>query len=147
MEFRGEERIEASRETVWAFLSDPHQVTQCAPGIQSVSVVDETRFTCQVKAGVGMIRATFDFNCEWVERDEPNRARIIARGNASGSAVEMDSTMLLSDIDAGGTLMEWSANAKISGKLAGIGSRMIQPVADRMTKQIFDCIRGKLENA
>jgi hypothetical protein len=43
------------------------------------------------------------------------------------------------------TVMDWAAEARISGKLAGLGSRLINPVADRMTKQVFECIRANLE--
>ena len=53
--------------------------------------------------------------------------------------------MDLSDDGAGGTVMDWAAEARISGKLAGLGSRLINPVADRMTKQVFECVRAKLE--
>lgn len=145
MDFSGEERIQASRAEVWAFVSDPNRITECAPGLQSIEIVDDTHFNVSVRAGVGMIRGNFDFECEWVELDEPNRARISAKGNAPGSAVSMDSTMDLSDDEGGGTLMQWTADAQVSGRLAGVGSRLINPVANRMTKQIFDCIRGKLE--
>lgn len=147
MEFSGEEKIAASRDKVWAFLTDPHQVSQCAPGLQSVEVVDDNNFKMVVQAGVGMIRGNFSFDCEWVELDEPNRARISAKGDAPGSSVTMDSAMDLSDDDSGGTVMNWTADANVSGRLAGVGGRLINPVADRMTRQVFDCIKEKLEAA
>lgn len=147
MEFSGEERIKASRDKVWAFVTDPEKIAQCAPGLEDdgLQIVDEDHFKVKVRAGVGMIRTTFEFDCEWVERNEPNHAHIRARGNAPGSSVTMDATMDLSDGDEGETVMVWKTDAQISGRLAGVGGRLINPVADRMTGQVFDCFREKLE--
>ena len=147
MQFSGEERIKAPRERVWAFVTDPNQLAQCAPGLEGdgVQIVDENRFKVKVRAGVGFIRSVFDFDCEWVERDEPNRAVIRASGNAPGSSVTMTATMELADGEDGVTVMNWTTDAQISGRLAGVGGRLINPVADRMSKQVFDCVREKLE--
>jgi carbon monoxide dehydrogenase subunit G len=147
MQFNGEERIKAPRSEVWDFLTDPEKIAQCAPGLAEggIEVVDDTHFNVSVKAGVGFIRSNFDFKCVWEERDEPNRAVIKADGDAPGSSVAMTATMELEDGENGGTLMKWSTDAQISGRLAGVGGRLINPVADRMTGQIFDCVREKLE--
>ncbi len=147
MQFSGEERIKAPRAAVWEFLTDPEKIAQCAPGLEDggITVVDDDHFTVKVRAGVGFIRSAFEFDCEWVERVEPSRAVIKADGNAPGSSVTMSATMLLEDDDEGGTVMNWNTDAQISGRLAGVGGRLINPVADRMTGQIFDCVRQKLE--
>jgi len=145
MDFSGEETIKAPRQEVWNFLIDPHKATQCAPGLQSVDVISDTQFKASVRAGVGMIRGTFNFDINWTTLDEPNHAEMVANGNAAGSAVQLTSKMDLEDTDDGGTLMKWSANVRVSGKLAGVGGRLMNPVADRMVKDIFGCIRSKLE--
>jgi carbon monoxide dehydrogenase subunit G len=97
-----------------------------------------------VRAGVGMIRGNFNFDVLWENMDEPSHAEMVANGSAAGSAVQMNSTMDLEE-NGDGTLMKWSANVRVSGKLAGVGGRLMSPVADRMTKDIFSCIRSKLE--
>lgn len=145
MEFSGEVEIKAPREKVWAFLTDPHQVTECAPGLQSVEVIDDTHFKCVVRAGVGMIRGTFNFDIHWTEMDEPSHASMQADGKIPGSAVSMTSKMDLRDDDAGGTVMLWSSNVRVSGTIAGVGARLMSGVADRQTKEIFSCIKSKLE--
>jgi carbon monoxide dehydrogenase subunit G len=147
MEFKGDVSIGAPREKVWAFLTDPHQVTQCAPGLQSVDVVDDTHFKCVVRAGVGMIKGNFNFDIEWLEMDAPNHAKMVANGKIPGSAVAMTSTMALSDDGDGGTAMHWESDVRVSGTIAGVGARLMGGVADRQTKEIFDCIKAKLEAA
>lgn len=147
MEFSGEVPIKASRERVWEFLTDANQVTQCAPGLQSVEVVDESHFKCVVRAGVGMIRGNFNFDIVWTEMDAPNHATMTANGKIPGSAVAMNSTMVLDETDGGaGTLMRWSSDVRVSGTIASVGARLMGGVADRMTKDIFSCIQSKLEN-
>ena len=147
MEFKGEERIKAPREEVWAFVTDPEKIAQCAPGLEDggLEVIDDDHFKVTVKAGVGFISSVFEFDCEWAERDAPNKAVIKANGDAPGSSVTMTATMELAD-DGNGTVMNWTTNAQISGRLAGVGGRLINPVADRMTGQVFDCVREKLES-
>ena len=74
MQFQGDVTIEAPRERAWAFLTDPHQVTQCAPEVQSLKIVDDDRFVVVVKAGVGPVKGTFNFAVKWLERQAPERA-------------------------------------------------------------------------
>lgn len=147
MQFSGEERIKAPRDKVWEFVTDPEKIAQCAPGLEEggLQIVDDDHFIVKVRAGVGFIRSTFEFQCEWAERDAPSHALIRAKGDAPGSSVTMNATMDLSDGDDGTTVMAWSTDAQISGRLAGVGGRLINPVADRMTSQVFDCVRTKLE--
>jgi carbon monoxide dehydrogenase subunit G len=147
MEFNGDVAINAPRERLWAFLTDPHQVTQCAPGLQSVEVIDDTHFKCVVRAGVGMIKGNFNFDIVWNEMDPPNHAKMTANGKIPGSAVSMVSTMVLEEADGGAaSLMHWSSDVRVSGTIAGVGARLMGGVADRMTKDIFSCIQSKLEN-
>ena len=145
MDFKGDVTIDAPREKVWAFLTDPHQVTQCAPGLQSVEVIDDSHFKCVVRAGVGMIKGNFNFDIVWTEMDAPNNAKMTANGKIPGSAVAMNSSLALSDNATGGTEMHWESNVKVSGTIAGVGARLMSGVADRMTKDIFDCIKSKLD--
>jgi uncharacterized protein len=145
MEFSGDVTINASRDKVWAFLTDPHQVTQCAPGLQSVDVIDDSHFKCVVRAGVGMIKGNFNFDIRWLDMDEPNLARMQADGKIPGSAVSMTSEMRLEDNGENNTLMHWSSNVRVSGTIAGVGARLMSGVADRQTKEIFACIKSKLE--
>src|SRR5438132_6286172 len=145
MQFDGTEEIAASRRKVWRFLMDPQQVGSCGPGVQSIEVVDEDHFNARAKVGVGFITATFNVQMTFIERDEPNRARIQARGQAPGSAVDAIGEMTLSDGPNGGTRMDWSAKVNISGTLASVGARLIEGTAHKLIDQTFACIRTKLE--
>ena len=145
MRFEGSVPIKASREKVWAFVTDPDQVGPCGPGVESIEVVDDTHFKAAAKIGIGFINARFNVNMEFAELQPPDRALIKAHGQAPGSAVDATAEMRLSDGPDGSTVMDWNADVNIAGTLASVGARLIEGTANKMIGQAFDCIRSKLE--
>ena len=145
MRFAGTIDIDAPRERVWAFLTDPAQVTTCAPDVQSLEVADPHHFKVVVRAGVGPIKGTFTMNVQFLELERPKHAAVLARGQAPGSAVEMISNMDLSEFDEQHTVMEWSSEVTVSGMIQQVGARLMQGAADKITQQVFSCIKAKLE--
>jgi carbon monoxide dehydrogenase subunit G len=147
MQFSGTVEIAAPRDRVWAFLTDPNQVGQCGPGVESIDLVDETHFRAKAKVGVGFISARFVVNMEMAEQTPPDRAVIKGRGQAPGSAVDATAEMRLSGPPEGPTTMDWNADVAIAGTLASVGARLIEGTADKMIGETFDCIRTRLEAA
>jgi carbon monoxide dehydrogenase subunit G len=147
MKFAGTVDINAPRDRVWAFVTDPNQVGQCGPGVESIEVIDESHFKAAAKVGIGFISARFVVNMEFAEVNAPNDATIKAHGQAPGSAVDATAQMRLSDSATGGTTMDWDADVNIAGTLASVGARLIEGTANKMIGQTFDCMRSKLEEA
>ena len=145
MEFSGSVDIPASREQVFAFVTDPHKVAQCGPGVETIEVIDPTHFRASAKVGVGFITARFVVDLEITEQNAPEMAVIKARGQAPGSAVEATGRMNLVDGEAPGTTtMLWAAEVAIHGMIASVGSRLVEGTADKMIGQTFDCLRAKI---
>jgi carbon monoxide dehydrogenase subunit G len=145
MRFEGTLDIAAPRDRVWSFLTDPKQVTTCAPDLQRLDITDPHHFNVVVRAGVGPIKSTFTMNVQFIELDRPKHAAVVARGQAPGSAVEMVSNMNLAESDEDHTTMEWSSEVTVSGMLQQVGARLVQGAADKVTQQVFACIKAKLE--
>ena len=145
MRFEGSVPIKATREKVWAFVTDPEQVGACGPGVESIEVIDATHFKAAAKVGIGFISARFNVNMEFAEQEPPDRALIKAHGQAPGSAVDATAEMRLSDGEDGTTVMDWSADVNLSGTLASVGARLIDGTANKMIGQTFECMRTKLE--
>jgi carbon monoxide dehydrogenase subunit G len=144
MRFSGTERIPAAREQVWGFLTDPQAVAQCVPDVESLDVVDPSRFKAQVKAGIGPVRGKFGFDVAWKELTEPSRARMSAQGKSGGSAVTIDSTMDLSEVGDGETNLAWSADVVAHGLIASVGARLLDGFAKKQTETFFGCIRERM---
>ena len=145
MQFSGTTEINAPRAKVWAFVIDPQQVGWCGPGVESIDAIDATHYKARAKVGIGPISARFAVNLELAEAAPPERAVILASGNAPGSAVDARGEMVLSGPDEGPTTMAWSADVQIMGSVAAIGSRMIEGTANKLIGQAFDCMKKKLE--
>ncbi len=147
MHFEGTVQIAAPRDRVWAFVIDPNQVGQCGPGVESIEVIDDTHFKATAKVGIGFISARFVVTMEFAELSASDAATIKAHGQAPGSAVDATAQMRLSDGEAGGTTMDWSADVTIAGTLASVGARLIEGTANKMIGQTFECMKSKLETS
>ncbi len=146
MHLEGTVNIKASRQAVWQYLTDPHKVSQCAPGVESVEVVEPGRkFRAVAAIGLGTVKAKFAGDAEFVELEAPNRAKIKAHGNAPGSAADVLSEMFLSDGPDGSTDMRWTAEVTILGSLASLAARMMAPVTQKLTGEFFNCVKKKIE--
>ena len=146
MQLSGTVNIKAPRLKVWDFLTDPNQVAQCAPGVESVEVVEPGRkFRATAAIGFGSVKARFTGDGEFVELEAPNRAKIKAHGNAPGSATDVLSEMFLSDGSDGTTEMRWTADIVVLGQLANLAAHMMVPVSQKLAEQFFAEAKKKIE--
>lgn len=148
MHLEGKVTINAPRARVYAFLTDPEQVTQCAPGVEKVEeIVHGKSFRATASIGFGTVKARFAGDVEWLELDAPNRAKLKGHGTASGSAADVISEMTLSDLPGGSTQLHWTADINVVGQLASLAARLMGTVSQKLTGVFFDCARKKIEAA
>jgi len=146
MRFDGSVTINAKQDTVWAFLTDPHMVSQCAPGVQEVEVVvPDKRFRTDIGVALGAVKVSFAMDVEWIELDVPNRAIMRARGNAPGSAAEVEGTMTLSEVETNVTELQWEASVQIMGRIASLAMRFAPGVTKKLVGEFFDCVVSRIE--
>lgn len=135
-QFSGDPVITAPRQVVWERLTDPDFIAASAPGVESVEAVDPTHFTVVSGLGLGPMKVSFTMEVELsevVER-ESLRMRSLARG--SGSVVDVVSVVRLEDAQAG-TRLKWSATSEVSGRVAGLGPRLIEGTARMMSERFW----------
>jgi carbon monoxide dehydrogenase subunit G len=146
MHLEGIVSIAAPRQKVWDSLTDPYFVVQCAPGLESMDVIEPNkRFQAVAGAGFGSIKVTFKTDVEWLELDAPTYAAMKVHGTAPGSAMDMTSTMTLSDGSDESTDLNWTAEIIVLGTIASVASRLMTPVANLLVGTLFKCIKGKIE--
>jgi molybdenum cofactor cytidylyltransferase len=146
MRFEGTVKIGAHRDAVWRFLTDPREVAECAPGLESVEVLlPNERFRATASVGFGSVRARFVTDVEWLDLDPPSRARMKAHGTAPGSAVDATSEMVLRDAGDGGTELEWSADVSVVGTIASLAARLMGGVTDKLTAAFFEEVKKRIE--
>lgn len=137
MDMTGEYRIPASREEVWDALNDPETLKSCIAGCQELDKTSDTEFTARVKTKVGPVSATFTGKVQLSEIDPPNGYTISGEGTGgvAGFAKGGATVKLVEDGDA--TILTYEANATVGGKLAQIGSRLIDSTARKMANDFF----------
>jgi carbon monoxide dehydrogenase subunit G len=147
MEFSGTQTIAAPIDKVWAFLLDVNNVAACAPGFQSLEVLEDEHWKAVVSVGVGAVKAKFTLDVTRPEKREPELMTMKGHGRAPGSAVDLTGEMRLTALDDNQTRMDWNASVVVSGTIASVGARLLQGTAERLTGQFFNCIRTKLQPA
>lgn len=146
MQLKGEVKINAPRNQVWDFLTDPNQIGQCLPGVEKIETIEEMKkYKGIVSVGLGSVKARFSGEVDILELDEPNRAKLKAHGTATGSAADAVSEMHLSDAPDGATLVSWTADIHVSGQLASLVSRLMVPVSQKLAGIFYEEIRKRIE--
>jgi len=146
MHLEGTVNIKASREKVWRFLTDPHAVSQCAPGLESLEIITpDQKFRAVVSVGFGTVKVRFVTDVEWVELDAPNKAKMKVHGTAPGSAMDATSEMALADGPDGSIEMKWTADVVVLGTIASLASRLMGSLTQKLTEAFFECVKKKIE--
>lgn len=145
MRFEGKFRLDAERERVWDFISDPGKVIQCVPGLQDYSVGEGKRVTARVKVGIGFIRGTFHAASKVLEeRPEEYKAKLELTGSGAGSGFKAIVDIGLEEAD-GGTEVTWAADVNVSGPLGSLAKPMLQGYVKKLVEQLFDCVKQRLQ--
>ena len=138
MEMTGEFRIPAPRERVWHGLNDPEILKQAIPGCQTIDKVSDTEFTAKVRAKVGPVSATFGGKVNLTDLDPPKGYTISGEGNGGVAGFAKGSAKVSLDEDGDeATVLRYEVQAHVGGKLAQIGSRLIDATSRKMAEDFF----------
>jgi len=148
MKFDGIVTIGASREKVYSSLIDPNLVSQCAPGLKSLEILEPgKRFRIVVGLGFGSVAMTFDVEIEFTQLNPPDFAGMKAHGKAPGNAVDVVSEMHLTEVAPQKTDLAWSADVVLVGSVASLASRVMGGLTKKLSASFFDCIKQKIEES
>jgi carbon monoxide dehydrogenase subunit G len=145
MQLTGSVEIDAPRNRVWAFVSDPRQVGWCGPGVQSIDAIDATHFTAKASLKLGFFTTGLTVNLEVLDTEALDRVVIRATGQAQGTAVDATTELRLTGPAAGPTTVAFSADVAISGSFAGVATRFLESAREEQIGVPLECIRAKLE--
>ena len=137
MDMTGEERIAASRATVWAALNDVEVLRQCIPGRETLEKQSDTEMTAKVKLQVGPVSARFSGKVNLSEIDPPNGYRIAGEGSGGTAGHAKGSALVRLVEDGDGTILRYEARADVGGKLAQLGGRLIDATAKKLAGEFF----------
>ncbi|MEM4089717.1 MAG: carbon monoxide dehydrogenase subunit G [Thermoplasmatales archaeon] len=145
MEFKGTFEVSASANDVFNFLMDVDKLSLCIPGLQSVEKISKEEFNVLVRVGVAFIKDDFTIKFKVVESDTGKHARLRGNGTGKNGTVDLDAVMDLTEL-SGKTTMQWSANVNVGGKIGSLGQRVMAGQAEKIIKEMFDCIERSLSS-
>ena len=138
MEMTGEYHIPAPRERVWQALNDPETLKRAIPGCREIEKVTDTEFTAKVVAKVGPVSATFGGKVNLTDLDPPKAYTISGEGTGGVAGFAKGSAKVrLDDEGADATRLHYEVQAHVGGKLAQIGSRLIDATSRKMADDFF----------
>jgi hypothetical protein len=144
MEMTGEFRIPAPRQRVWEGLNDPEVLKQCIPGCQTLEKVSDTEFNGRVVASVGPVRATFGGKVTLSDLDPPQSYTISGEGSGGVAGFAKGGAKVNLAEDGAATVLTYAVQAQVGGKLAQVGSRLIDGVARKMAGDFFGCFAAAM---
>lgn len=138
MKMSGEVTIPASRETVWKALNDPAVLKQCIPGCEAITKHSDTKLEAKVVVKLGPLKARFTGMVNLTDLNPPKSYRISGQGQGGfAGAASGGANIRLEEVPEG-TTMIYDVDAQVSGKLASLGARFIEPTSRALAGQFFE---------
>ncbi len=137
MEMTGERRIELPQSKVWEALNDPAILKACIPGCDSIEKVSDTEFKVIVTAAVGPVKAKFNGKLLLSDVNPPHSYSLAFEGSGGAAGFGKGGAKVTLSPDGDRTLLAYAAQASVGGKLAQVGSRLIDGVAKKMADDFF----------
>lgn len=137
MDMTGEYRIPASREKVWEALNDPEILKLSIPGCEDLNRQSDTELTAKVAAKVGPVSAKFTGKVTLSDINPPQSYKITGEGQGGVAGFAKGGAEVQLEEDGDATILRYTATAQVGGKLAQIGSRLIDSTAKKMANDFF----------
>ncbi len=145
MQMSGEREIAADRETVWAALMEPEVLKECVPGAQEVTGNPQDGYEATVTQKVGPVKATFKGMVTFSEMTQPESLRLEGEGKGGAAGFAKGAADVRLEEVEGGTKLTYDVEAKVGGKLAQLGSRIVDGFAKKMADQFFSNLEEVIE--
>lgn len=144
MHLEGSYEFYSQRELVWDVLMDIDVLGSIIPGSQGLEEVGENKYQSKLAVKVGPVNGKFEANFELADINAPDNYRIIVNGKGPAGHVSGAGLIRLEGDDSG-TVMHYSGDAKIGGKIAAVGQRLLDVAAKQIAKQALRKLSKQVE--
>ncbi len=145
MELQGERLIPAPVATTWEALNDPEVLKACIAGCESLERTGPDAYAAVVAVKVGPVSARFRGNLQMTNVEAPNRYTINFDGQGGMAGFGKGSADVALTPEAAQTRLSYAAKAQVGGKLAQVGSRLIDAAAGKITDDFFKAFEAHLQ--
>jgi carbon monoxide dehydrogenase subunit G len=146
MELSGERLIPATIDATWAALNDPATLKACIAGCESLERVGDDGFVAVVAMKIGPVSARFKGNLKLTNVNPPTSYTINFDGQGGVAGFGKGSAdVALTAVEAATSRLAYHARATVGGKMAQIGSRLIDATAAKITDDFFKAFEAQLQ--
>ncbi|GAB4351836.1 MAG: carbon monoxide dehydrogenase subunit G [Oricola sp.] len=145
MEMKDEIRIEAPRDRVYAALNDPDILRQSIPGCEELIKNSDTELEAKVTLKIGPVKAKFGGNVTLDNSNAPERFSLTGEGSGGVAGFAKGGADVELEEDGDATVLRYTAKADVGGKIAQLGSRLINSTANRLAGQFFKNFKEEVE--
>src|SRR5271169_266328 len=139
MELTSSRTVPASVEATWAALNDPEILKACIPGCESIERVSDTEYRVTMTARVGPVAAKFSGRIVLADLVAPTSYRMTFEGQGGAAGFARGEARVALAPEGTDTRIDYSASARVGGKLAQIGSRLVDGAAAKVAEEFFAC--------
>ena len=140
MKFEGEVEVPISAEQLWNYITNPEKIASCFPGLKSISKEGD-EYKVAGTAGIGFIKGEYKASVKFTQIDASSRTiSLLAKGNGLNSNVDINAVVTVLENP---TKLKYSADVKVSGILASVGARLMDPAVNKILNDLFECIKTK----
>jgi carbon monoxide dehydrogenase subunit G len=144
MEMTGEQLIPVPQAEVWRGLNDPEVLKACIAGCETIERVTDTEYRVVMVAAVGPVKAKFNGKLMLTDLNPPNSYSLAFEGSGGAAGFGKGGASVSLKTEGNDTRLSYSAKASVGGKLAQVGSRLIDGVARKMADDFFVKFKQKL---
>jgi len=147
MEMNGEQRIPANQQQTWEALNDPEVLKACVPGCDSIEKLSDTDFQVLMTARVGPVSAKFKGKLTLSDLEPPRAYAIAFEGQGGVAGFGKGSAKVRLEPDGEETVLQYDVKASVGGKLAQIGSRLVDAAAKKIANEFFNAFNAHMAKA
>ncbi len=147
MKMEGQQLIPAPQQKVWEALNDPEILKRSIPGCETVEKTSDTEFQASMTAKFGPVKAKFNGQVTLSDLNPPNSYTLTGEGKGGAAGFGKGEAKVSLESQDGQTLLNYSVNAKVGGKLAQIGSRLVDSAAKKMADDFFQAFSQNVSSS
>lgn len=138
MQYQGSLQINASKDQILKILTNLEDVAKCFPGIKSITKEGE-EYKVTGTTGIGFIKGDYNARVR-LTNITSDGFDLIAKGTGMNSNVDITAKINVQDHK-----IDYLADVKVSGVLASVGARLMEPAVNKIISQLFECLKAKVE--
>jgi hypothetical protein len=144
MEMKGEQLIPASQDATWNALNDPQMLKSCVPGCESITPAGDNAYEVLMVARVGPVSAKFKGKLTLSDIKPPQSYSISFEGQGGAAGFAKGGAQVRLSEEGSSTKLSYDVKANVGGKLAQIGSRLVDAAARKVADDFFKNFNGKM---